>query len=83
MVATCTAAVSMSSLSVSCLSGDGDAMIVDSGLVNCDAAGDLEMTSARRDDTELTVCRLTMNNQPTLTDLVTVNDRCCDVVLES
>jgi len=44
------------------LSGDGEATIVDSGLANCgaEAAGDLELTSRRRDDdAELAVCRLT------------------------
>jgi len=41
------------------LSGDGDATIVDSGLANCVAAGDLECMSPRRDDAEFTVCRLT------------------------
>jgi len=56
-----TCAVSKTSSAPLCLSGDGEATIVDSGLANCDAAGDdFEFMSARRDDTELTVCRLTV-----------------------
>ena len=59
---TLTCAVSTMSSPPLFLSGDGDATIVDSGLANCDAAGDVfEFMSARRDDTELTVCRLTAN----------------------
>ena len=64
---TLTCAPLMSSLLTAFLSGDGDAMIVDSGLANCDAAGDLlEFTSKlRRDDTEFAVCRLTVQSTTT------------------
>ena len=56
-------AASTLSSSAAFLSGDGDATIVDSGLANCDGAGDLEFTSPRRDDTEFAVCRLTAEHK--------------------
>jgi len=55
------------------LSGDGEATIVDSGLANCDAAGDLEFTSPRRDDNEFAVCRLTAEHSQQRCEITATN----------